>query len=192
MLLSLGRQRANGEAALARLCLSRPCPASEHPTLQPITKECIGGGCGEQGSLVCPRSESFSGQQTGQDDRFRCTGTIVQRVKFPPHFNVPPHTHSSSCTLRLPLPHVLPFESVCTLRCLRQTLYHPRLLSSPGCVHNGFDDFLHSIVWNHAFEFHFRNKTNRTLTPCVDFSMTLLRPKAFDFAYWHPFNSELL
>ena len=57
-------------------------------------------------------------------------GTIVQRVKFPPHFNVPPHTHSSSCTLRLPLPHVLPFESVCTLRCLRQTLYHPRSFQS--------------------------------------------------------------
>src|SRR5271166_4641542 len=36
----------------------------------------------------------------------------------------------SLCGLKLPLPHVLPFESVCTLRCPRQTLYHRRSFRS--------------------------------------------------------------
>jgi hypothetical protein len=38
--------------------------------------------------------------------------------------------HSGQCTFKLPLPHVLPFESVCTLRCLRQTLFHRRSFQS--------------------------------------------------------------
>ncbi len=39
-------------------------------------------------------------------------------------------TNRLSCGLKLQLPHVLPFESVCTLRCLRRTLYHRRSFQS--------------------------------------------------------------
>jgi hypothetical protein len=57
---------------------------------------------------------------------------LVQAGRIRPISDQSPHwlRFFSSCAFKLPLPHVLSFESVYTLRCLRQKLYHRRSFRS--------------------------------------------------------------
>src|SRR6266480_1110596 len=64
-------------------------------------------------------------------------------------------------------------------------------LARLGCGDYHIDRPLHHVVCHHHFHFYFWQEIHRVLAPPVDFSVSFLPAKPFDFGDSHPFDAKL-